>query len=91
MGFPFEEKTLNNKRIRTFSPLVDENELKWHVDEFDRNVLVIEDGGWGFQMNNELPIQLKTGDKLFIPKQHWHRAIKGSDKLIIEIEEIIEE
>lgn len=87
--YPFEEKIIDNKKIRTFSPDVDEEELEWHVDEFDRKIKVLEGGGWKIQMNNELPKLLKDGDEIFIPKMEWHRAIKGQNKLVIEIEEII--
>lgn len=87
--YPFQEEIIENKKIRTFSPDVDEEELEWHVDEFDRKVKILEGGGWKIQMNNELPKLLKDGDEIFIPKMEWHRAIKGDDKLVIEIEEII--
>ncbi len=50
MDFPFEQVEVDNKKIRTFSPDVEEEELKWHQDLSDRNVTIIEDGGWSFQM-----------------------------------------
>ena len=58
MDFPFEQIEVNNKKIRTFYPDVEEQELKWHQDLNDRNVTIIEDGGWSFQMENELPVPL---------------------------------
>ena len=57
MDFPFEQIEVDNKKIRTFSPDVEEEELKWHQDLSDRNVIIIEDGGWSFQMENELPVK----------------------------------
>jgi hypothetical protein len=32
MDFPFEQIEVDNKKIRTFSPDVEEEELKWHQD-----------------------------------------------------------
>ena len=87
MDFPFDQEILNGKIIRTFLPDVDSEELKWHQDLKDRKVTIIESGGWKFQMENELPINLIDAKQLFIPKFVWHRVIKGESKLVIEIEE----
>jgi len=38
-------------------------------------------------MDNELPIPLKKGVKLQIPKETFHRVIKGTGDLKILIEE----
>lgn len=87
MEYPFEQVINDNKLIRTFSPDVDDDELKWHQDLKDRKVTIIESGGWSFQMDNGLPNKLENANQMFIPKFVWHRVIKGSDKLIVEIEE----
>jgi hypothetical protein len=88
MTFPFEQnKTESGKIIRTFYPDVDTEELKWHQDLKDRKVTVIEDGGWSFQIDDGLPNKLSIAEQIFIPKLVWHRVIKGSGKLIVEIEE----
>ncbi len=63
-------------------------ELKWHFDETDREVIVMESKGWMFQMDNELPIFLKEGDKIFVPKGVYHRVLKGDGKLKVKIKEI---
>jgi hypothetical protein len=88
MDFPFEQVEVDNKKIRTFSPDVEEDELKWHQDTMDRNVTIIEDGGWSFQMEDELPIKLCQASQIHIPKFVWHRVIKGSDQLVVEIQEL---
>jgi hypothetical protein len=88
MDFPFEQIELNNKKIRTFSPEVDDEELKWHQDLNDRKVIILESGGWSFQMEDELPTKLQNAKQLFIPKLVWHRVIKGDNKLVVEIEEL---
>jgi hypothetical protein len=89
MKFPFKQVELGNKKIRTFSPDVDDDELKWHQDLNDRKVTILEGGGWQFQMENELPTNLYDTKQIFIPKLAWHRVIKGDNKLVVEIEEII--
>jgi hypothetical protein len=84
MNFPFTETSLgNNRYIREFSEDVDDHELEWHKDREDRIVEVIENNGWEFQMDNELPIHLEN--RLFIPKETYHRVIKGTGKLIVRI------
>lgn len=88
MDYPFEQEVIGNKLKRTFSPEVDSDELKWHQDLKDRKVTIIEDGGWQFQMDDELPVKLSKASQIFIPKFVWHRVIKGEKELVIEIEEI---
>lgn len=87
MEFPFEQKNIEGKLIRTFFPDTEEEELKWHQDLKDRKVTIIEDGGWQFQMENSLPNKLSVAEQIYIPKFVWHRVIKGTGKLVVEIEE----
>jgi hypothetical protein len=83
MEFPFKEKTQKNISIREFSSNVDSSELIWHKDKEDRIVEVLQNSNWMFQMDNELPKLLK--DKLFIPKETYHRVIKGNGDLVVKI------
>ncbi len=71
--------------IRTFSKDVDEMELIWHTDKEDRNIEVLEGKGWQFQRDNELPLELREGDRIFIPRHQVHRVIKGETDLKIKI------
>jgi hypothetical protein len=89
MSKPYKEIQISeNKKLRFFhSDVLNESELEWHRDHNDRLVEVIEANGWSFQYDNELPIQLQEGDKLFIPKEHFHRVIKGNGDLVVEITE----
>lgn len=88
MDFPFEQDLRDSLLIRTFSPDVDSQELVWHQDLRDRVVTIVESGGWSFQREDELPIKLMNQQVLFIPKNSWHRVIKGTTELIVEIEEL---
>jgi hypothetical protein len=84
MEFPFKEKkTQSNISIREFSSNVDSSELIWHKDKEDRIVEVLQNNNWMFQMDNELPKLLK--DNLFIPKETYHRVIKGDGDLVVKI------
>ena len=84
---PYIQKIDNGKIYRTFSPEVDDDELKWHQDLNDRKITVIEDGGWSFQMEDDLPNKLSIAEQFYIPKFVWHRVIKGEGTLIVEIQE----
>ena len=88
MSQPFEQYIKEDKLVRVFTPEVPVDELKWHQDLKDRVVTVIEDGGWEFQMENLLPNKLFSGQKIEIPKFAWHRVLKGTGNLIVEIEEL---
>ena len=82
-----QENITDNKFKRVFSQDVSEKELVWHRDKENRLVEVLEDTDWYFQMDNKLPIPLKKGVKLDIPKETFHRVIKGTTDLVILIEE----
>ena len=75
----------NKGNIRTFSKKVNSMELVWHQDKEDRNIEVLEGEGWSFQRDNELPMSLKEGDRIFINANQIHRIIKGNTDLKIKI------
>ena len=85
MKLPFEEKIIDDKRLRTFSLDVDDGELKWHRDRENRLVEVIEGGDWYLQMDDELPKKLVVGEKYYIPEGVYHRVIKCNQELKVLI------
>ena len=85
MKLPFEEKIIDDKRLRTFSLDVDDGELKWHRDRENRLVEVIEGGDWYLQMDDELPKKLVVGEKYYIPEGVYHRVITGNQELKVLI------
>lgn len=86
--FPFVEETLsNNMRIRTFPECIWEEDLVWHRDENDRHIHILSGDGWQIQFDNELPVVLEQFSTYFIPKEKFHRIIKGNGDLTIEIKE----
>jgi hypothetical protein len=76
-----------NKFIRVFKESVDTNELKWHQDQYDRDVYVESGKGWMLQMDEELPQELQEGKTYKIPKMTYHRVIKGTGDLKITVVE----
>ena len=75
----------NKGNVRTFSKNVDPMDLIWHTDLEDRTIEILEGTGWQFQRDNELPLVLKEGDRIFIPRHQVHRVIKGETDLKIKI------
>lgn len=84
---PYQQVIQDNAKTRKFTLDVDSEELVWHRDEKDRYVTILEGEGWEFQLDNELPLELKKGDYIFIPNQAYHRIIKGTTDLVIQIQE----
>lgn len=85
---PYKQTIKDGIKTRKFDQNIDEHELKWHRDESDRVVKVVKGNGWKFQMDNELPITLKEGDRITIPSETYHRVIRGTGDLIIKIKEL---
>jgi len=86
MSKPYYELKTSDFIYRKFTQEVDEQELVWHRDKKDREVTVLGSTDWMFQFENELPRQLI--DTVFIPKDTYHRIIKGTGKLGIRILEL---
>ena len=85
-AFPFVEENLSkNRRIRMFPETVWEDDLVWHRDAENRTVKVLSSNGWKLQMDDQLPKELVIGETHYIPKNTYHRIIKGKGELIVEI------
>ena len=63
---------VNKGNIRTFSKDVNKLELVWHQDVEDRDIEVLEGKGWEMQFDNELPFEIKKGDRIFITEGRIH-------------------
>ena len=88
MSRPYRELTLHGGRILwEFSHDTRSEELEWHMDRRDRRVTVIEDGGWKLQLESGLPFLLVRGETYDIPRESWHRVIRGHSDLKIVIDE----
>lgn len=84
---PFIQEDISDTiKIRTFSEDTEFGELMWHRDRENRLVEILESNGWKYQSDNGLPVEMKKGDKIFIPEGLYHRVIKGNGDLIIKVE-----
>ena len=86
MNLPFEEKQLSdNIFIRIFKQETDSDELCWHRDHEDRIIESLSETDWKIQIDNEIP---KIITKNIIPKNFYHRVIKGTGDLEIKLTKI---
>lgn len=81
---PYTQTKSGDLIVRRFSEDIDPTELMWHRDLRNREIKVLEGSGWKIQIDNELPVDMNSS---FIPKKVWHRVIKGTGNLVIEIRE----
>lgn len=78
-----EDKISENTFIREFKVDTDSSEYIWHKDREDRVIESIGDTDWLIQMDNQLPKKIEG--KIFIPKETFHRVIKGERDLKIKL------
>ena len=76
-----------NSFTRTFKHNVNDHELVWHRDRANRFLTVLSGNQWYLQMDNQLPVALTIGSHHYIPQEIYHRLIKGTDDLVVKIEE----
>jgi hypothetical protein len=87
---PYLEDLDRERRYRKFDENLDESELVWHRDAEDRLVYPINDTDWMFQFEDRLPRYMSLDEAIFIPKNTFHRVIKGSGELGVEIIEVLD-
>lgn len=80
---PYQELRTFDFIYRKFTEDIDEQELVWHRDKNDREVEILNPTDWQFQLEDSIPQQLK--DRVFIPKETYHRLIKGTGTLNVRI------
>ena len=84
-SLPFSEEIKDGKKIRTFLENISSEELKWRFDNEDRIIRPLNETNWQYQSDNQLPILLENNKTIYIPKGKYHRLIKGSGELKVEI------
>lgn len=80
---PYNEQLNGDFIIREFNQSLIQGDLIWHRDKEDRLVSPMNKTDWMIQIDNELPKSIE--ENTFIPKEVWHRLIKGSGDLIVKI------
>ena len=83
-GRPYSETKLDGYVIREFSSKAHSFEFVWHRDKEDRTISTLHKTDWKFQLENDIPRKLTQTD-LFIPKETYHRLIKGTGDLKLKI------
>ena len=81
---PYTEQKKEGYYIREFSQDISTLELVWHRDKEDRIVQALHPTDWKFQLDNDIPRELGLNE-LFIPKETYHRLIKGTGDLKVKI------
>lgn len=84
-SLPFKETIKEDSKIRVFSESTDDSEFKWHQDNEDRLVKTLHPTDWMVQLDNELPQKLLVGKEIFIKEGVWHRVIKGTGNLKVQV------
>jgi hypothetical protein len=88
MANPYkEDKISENTFIREFNQDTDSSEYIWHKDKEDRIVESIGETDWLVQIDNELPKKIEG--QVFIPKETYHRVIKGNGDLRIKLTKLL--
>ena len=89
MSLPFSEaEESDGWVIRRFSDSVHDEELTWHRDGEDREIMLVSGDGWSFQSDNMLPVILKKEQCHSIRKGEWHRLIKGSGEAVLKVKKL---
>lgn len=86
-GKPYSEECYGNIIIRQFSANVPIGDLIWHKDEHNRKVRILSGQGWQFQIDNQLPYDIIEGEVILVPRETYHRLLRGYTDLILEITE----
>jgi len=81
---PYKEQIIDDYTLREFSQDTPSFEFVWHRDKEDRTIQPTDNTDWLFQLDNDIPRRL-TKDKLFIPKETYHRLIKGTGDFKIRV------
>ncbi len=87
MSNHYTKKKTKNYIIRDFLHDTPAIEFVWHRDKKDREVCAMHETDWMFQLDNDIPRRLSK-NKLFIPKETYHRLIKGTGDLKVKIYEM---
>ena len=84
VNLPYSEQVQDNFTIREFLESTPSFEFVWHRDKEDRVVKALHKTDWKFQLDNDIP-RILSEKELFIPKETYHRLIKGTGDLKVKI------
>lgn len=85
---PYKDKKISDNTFeRIFKNNIHSDELVWHRDHYDRYITVLNGKNWKIQLDNTLPEILEKENVYYIPKNVYHRLLKGEDDLKLKITE----
>lgn len=84
---PYKDEIKENFILREFSTDINNDELVWHRDKKDRLVEILDGNGWKFQIDENLPTEIKKGDVIKIKAETFHRIWRGNSPLKLKIKE----
>jgi len=84
---PFKEHKIGkNSTIRHYDNKIKKEDLPWVRNPEDMTIEPLSNNDWLFQIDNELPIPIDKN--IFIPKEIYHRIIKGVTELNLKVTKI---
>tara|TARA_R110000803_G_scaffold40135_6_gene86539 strand:+ start:8745 stop:9011 length:267 start_codon:yes stop_codon:yes gene_type:complete len=81
---PYRETSGKEYSVREFLQSTSSFEYVWHRDKEDRYVQSINYSDWKLQLDNTVPVEFGNS-KLFIPKETYHRLIKGTGDITLKV------
>tara|TARA_R110000764_G_scaffold211494_1_gene297590 strand:- start:8353 stop:8619 length:267 start_codon:yes stop_codon:yes gene_type:complete len=81
---PYRETPGKEYSVREFLQSTSSLEYVWHRDKEDRYVQPINYSDWKLQLDNTVPVEFGNS-KLFIPKETYHRLIKGTGDITLKV------
>jgi hypothetical protein len=81
---PYRETSGKEYSVREFLQSTSSFEYVWHRDKEDRYVQSINYSDWKLQLDNTIPVEFGNS-KLFIPKETYHRLIKGTGDITLKV------
>lgn len=74
--------------VRTFTSLINCKDIVLDSNKKDNQILAVSGNGWKLQIDDQNPVELSPENNYFIPKETFHRIIKGNGDLILKIKEL---
>jgi hypothetical protein len=80
---PYTQTGTELEIVREFLSSTPSFEFVWHRDKEDRIVTPLHKTDWKFQLDNDIPRTIEK--EIFIPKETYHRLIKGTGDLKVRV------
>lgn len=85
---PYLQHKKDDLLIRLFKESIDEQDLVWHRDHCDREIVATSGRDWKIQYDNRMPEKIEIHTPFHVKKNEYHRLIKGKGHLTLHIKEL---